>query len=708
MKSVKRIYCLSESQSLLDKLITRVNLDCFIRSQANQYLSIYKEKKINWDESDSEYIVRVAIFIASKLKYPISENQSVVTLSGLLKELPSLDTFMMKLKEFINIIQLDSRITADIQSIVSNYAFSLTLYKKYEEIWAELDLPDDSFLHSIKKIGWIIFLLARVNLIQRRSEIVECACMLLAAVYTVITNSDYKPFSKFKVPEYDTLNTLCNIIKGQPDQIKISVLHLKRMLELFVHHQIVSSDFELTGIFSCDKIEDNYCCLGIEYAYKLMPSEFDQRLFIGPPEKTDCSNSCKFIVKKCIGFNFNVTSINPELKDYTLETRYFPVDHPIDPKTWLDEYINDTTPSEISIIGLETDKIYSLIEIQKDTLNKLFFKLLFLEKASPDTFRRANLVLCIEILKHVYKIKSIELKKIIQICGAPAFEVWKRIDLYLSSDIPKTLYETLKETQLILLTSIIWKETSFLLYFESFSKNKKDSSQLELKEFSKELFYYCSFALKEICGRLELSEKLQEDIWTVFKHCVTSKCKILLNRNLHQILACSIYGLCKAKNLNVTFNSIITKFCEIDPMSDNLFRKIELDDSIGDIIKYHNEEYLKFMKTHLLDIARNNHKNLYPFGPSNLNSVPGSSSPTPSFSGFYTPSTYKSFEFGEFSFESLNLLNQTIANKNLINIKLDQETLGGPTKKPKIFNSIFQDEDMLEDLPEYFPVLKKD
>ena len=47
MKNLDRIYGLSKSQILLDELSSKISLDYFIRSQSNQLLSSYKEKKPN-------------------------------------------------------------------------------------------------------------------------------------------------------------------------------------------------------------------------------------------------------------------------------------------------------------------------------------------------------------------------------------------------------------------------------------------------------------------------------------------------------------------------------------------------------------------------------------------------------------------------------------------------------------------------------------
>ena len=217
--------------------------------------------------------------------------------------------------------------------------------------------------------------------------------------------------------------------------------------------------------------------------------------------------------------------------------------------------------------------------------------------------------------------------------------------------------------------------------------------------------------MKEICKTMNISDRMQEEIWNIFKSSIFTESDILLKRDIHQILVCAIYGLCKAKNLNVTFNSIISRLTSIDPSCENLFRKIQLEDNIGDIIKYYNEEYLKYMKSYLLAIARNGPKEIYtnPLGSSNGSiDVPGISytaqSPTSLFSPYYTPSSRTMYEFGESPIESLNSFNHMISRNNRNFLSFDE---GQPIKRPKLIDDIFQGEEIVENLPE-FPGFKED
>lgn len=721
MKNLDRIYGLSRSQSLLDELSTRVNIDYFIRSQSNQLLSTYKETKKNWDESDSEYIVRVAIFVASKLRAPSSDNSNTISLSSILKDLPSLHDYMVKLKDFITVIPLDSRIKADMQSIISNYAFSLTLFNKFEELWNSV-VDASQGMEDLKQIAWSIFLLSRVNLLQRRSEIVECACMLVAVIQVAITNSDKEQFIKYRKNEQECLNYLCSLIKGQPESVKISATHLKKMLELFIQHAVIKSDSGLAGIFRETEIAGNYEKLSLEYVHKLLPSEFDQRLFIDKSDiyEKEANINCRFLIKDCLYLDFQGVSVNTELNEIQYNNRIFSDKIPSDLEIWLEEYTKgvelDEETKEIISQSLFNLKIKPHVDSYSGTFSKVYFRIQeFCEEAPPEHIHQVALAGSLIIFSIIFKIKAIDLDLIFSSLEISAYELWKLLKQLAISPVPRSLYCSLKEQQILISTSYAWKDKKFMAQFKSFVACKKENLQMDIKDFTYELLYYSSFAIKELCRMLYLAEKVQEEIWQMFKSSLLATCEMLINRNLHQIIICSIYGLSKAKGLNVTFNSIINRFIEIDTISENLFRKIRIDDGTGDIIRYYNDEYLKYMKSYLLSASRSVTRESYstPLGISNATINPvafslSAQSPINACSPYLTPAMRKVYEFGESPVESLSSFNQMISRNHHNILSFEEEKIGMPMKKPKLADEIYKDDEIGENLPEDIPGFKED
>jgi hypothetical protein len=54
----------------------------------------------------------------------------------------------------------------------------------------ECNLNETQTLEKIKKIGWLIFILARINILRNQTEIVDCAWMLMATMYVLIISLD--------------------------------------------------------------------------------------------------------------------------------------------------------------------------------------------------------------------------------------------------------------------------------------------------------------------------------------------------------------------------------------------------------------------------------------------------------------------------------------------------------------------------------------
>lgn len=696
MKNLDRIYGLSKSQLLLDELSSRLNIDYFVRSQSNQLLSSYKEIKKSWDEQDSSYIVRISIFIASRLRTCTSESSSLIALSTILKELPSLHDFMVKLKDFISIIALDSRVKSDMQSILSNYAFSLTLFNKFEELWAHFPQAPE----ILKQITWTIFILSRVNLIQRRVEIVECACMLVGTIFIVLTHSDLSVGS-----ESECLSNLCSIIKGQPDQIRISSNHLKKMLELFIKHRIIQTSSGLKGIFSLTEIKPNYEKLSFEYIHKLLPSEFDQRLFI---EKENLSfssvvQSSGFILKSVLAYEFiEVSFINEHFDIQFMRKEQTSLNY----LDWVQETFKEHDLSLSELVKMTLDK-WQYSYMFSDN-NCVIVKILsYFYNANRENFYTV-LVLSMIVYSSVYRAK-LDLDKLINLSEISAFDMWKRIKSFIEQGVPDIVFKRLQKKCLVLITSVIWSDNNFLMNYKNFSK--KELGQQDIKEFLSDLLFYSCFVIREVAKLLMISEKVQDEIWMIFKSCLTQECEILLGRNLHQIIVCCIYGLSKAKNLNVTFNSIVSRLVEISPKAETLFRKIQIDDSTGDIIKYYNEEFLKYMKTYLLSVSRSPTEIFStPLGVSNgLNAPPAFNLiPSPIFTAQFTPGTRKMFEFGESPIEQLTHFNRMLTKNTRTCLSFEEEKAGIPSKRPKFTEEIYKEEEDIMDLPGEIPGFKDD
>ena len=98
---------------------------------------------------------------------------------------------MFSLKPFCEVVSLEKNCAAEVQQMINAYAFSMMLFSKFEENWAKLELTDSTGrttnVCKIKEFAWLLYLIVRVNILQRRTDLEECACMLIGVLYFVAT-----------------------------------------------------------------------------------------------------------------------------------------------------------------------------------------------------------------------------------------------------------------------------------------------------------------------------------------------------------------------------------------------------------------------------------------------------------------------------------------------------------------------------------------
>ena len=255
--------------------------------------------------------------------------------------------------------------------------------------------------------------------------------MLVAVVYVLVFNCESKIFSNINKNEPECLSYLSSMIKGQPDQIKISATHLRRMLELFLQHHIIYSDSGLSGIFSNDQISLNYEKLSLEYIHKLLPSEFDQRLFIENSEKAlaVCNHSNIFIFKSCLSYEFQEVCSSSVLFELNLKQKIYSEAQIIDSELWLKSFIEGSFEDCVSdlIFELSTNcgKISSLLDgrilIFRKSLSRLADRT---NATNAENFQRVAFVVAIEIMKSVYLNKSIvSLEESLAYCQVAPYDV---------------------------------------------------------------------------------------------------------------------------------------------------------------------------------------------------------------------------------------------------------------------------------------------
>nr|KAF6428341.1 RB transcriptional corepressor 1 [Rousettus aegyptiacus] len=85
-----------------------------------------------------------------------------------------------------------------------------------------------------------------------------------------------------------------------------------------------------------------------------------------------------------------------------------------------------------------------------------------------------------------------------------------------------------------------------------------------LSLFYKKVYRLAYLRLNTLCARL-LSDhpELEHIIWTLFQHTLQNEYELMRDRHLDQIMMCSMYGICKVKNIDLKFKIIVTAYKDL-------------------------------------------------------------------------------------------------------------------------------------------------
>ena len=287
-----------DSLALLQDLSSFLGLDHLARSEAMRLFHSFRDTDSTWvtstqDSSKAKSVVRCAIYVALKEINGQSqgmERNTGVSVTQLLKgpQATDLHSFMFRLKEFAEVISLEEHCAGELQQMFNSFAFSLMLFTKFEEIWTKLELSDvtgrEENIMEIKQFAWLLYLIVRVNILQRRTDLVECACMLIGVLYCLVTTLPANVTSAFEGRDKEAvLQALAGIPKANPEQARFSADHVFRLLETLKTHDHIRGVVEakaVDGMLTMSNIRFNTGSLHMQYQSKMLPFEIDEREFL--------------------------------------------------------------------------------------------------------------------------------------------------------------------------------------------------------------------------------------------------------------------------------------------------------------------------------------------------------------------------------------------------------------------------------------------
>ncbi|KAM4796010.1 retinoblastoma-associated protein [Rhinophrynus dorsalis] len=137
-------------------------------------------------------------------------------------------------------------------------------------------------------------------------------------------------------------------------------------------------------------------------------------------------------------------------------------------------------------------------------------------------------------------------------------------------------------------------------YTAATGQPQQKSTSLSL--FYKKVYRLAYLRLSSLCTSL-LSDhsELEHVIWTLFQHTLQYEYELMRDRHLDQIMMCSMYGICKAKNIDLRFKTIVTAYKELSNTNQETFKHVLIREGKHDsIIVFYNLVFMQKLKGNIL------------------------------------------------------------------------------------------------------------
>jgi len=126
--------------------------------------------------------------------------------------------------------------------------------------------------------------------------------------------------------------------------------------------------------------------------------------------------------------------------------------------------------------------------------------------------------------------------------------------------------------------------------------------------FFKRVLHHTALQIFQLGERLQLKEKVVEQVWNIIKYVLASETTLLIDRHIDQLILSTVYGVCKILHEPYKFQEIITKYQELpffdkNDFTENIHQVYINENERADLIKFYNNVYIPQMKTYLFTIG---------------------------------------------------------------------------------------------------------
>ncbi|CAL0303645.1 unnamed protein product [Lupinus luteus] len=120
--------------------------------------------------------------------------------------------------------------------------------------------------------------------------------------------------------------------------------------------------------------------------------------------------------------------------------------------------------------------------------------------------------------------------------------------------------------------------------------------------------------ISDMVERLQLSQQIRENVYRLFQKILNQCTSLFFNHHIDQIILCSLYGVAKISQLNLTFREIINNYRKQPQCKLQVFRSVFVDWSFThrkgragqehvDIITFYNEIFIPSVKPLLVELG---------------------------------------------------------------------------------------------------------
>lgn len=130
--------------------------------------------------------------------------------------------------------------------------------------------------------------------------------------------------------------------------------------------------------------------------------------------------------------------------------------------------------------------------------------------------------------------------------------------------------------------------------------------------FFQKVLKLAAIRIKILCESLKQSHIVMEDVYKTVQHILHHETNLFFRRHIDQIILCSTYGVCKVKQLNVTFKQIVQHYKQ-NHHDSHIYRTVFFNlpsakpmakggQGTGDIISFYNAIFVPSIKGFLMQL----------------------------------------------------------------------------------------------------------